>query len=76
MDVPIFNMPQCVTIATVVPVTAAWKGTASSRTVIYHQFSIFPILLAVYLMSEFHFKTWKGSKLEGRLILGRGQALH
>lgn len=40
MDVPIFNIPQSVTIATVVPVTAAWKGTASSRTGIFHQFSI------------------------------------
>lgn len=40
MDVPIFNIPQSVTIATVVAVTAAWKGTTSLKTGFFHQFSI------------------------------------
>lgn len=41
MDVPVFSKPQSVTIATVVPVTAAQEETTSSGTNIFWQFSIF-----------------------------------
>lgn len=70
MDVSIFNMPQSVAIATFLPVTAAQKETTSSRTGIFQQFSI------SYTFSNLFDIRVTFQNLEGRLVLGRGQALH